>query len=101
MGTPGRSILRLFTGTAGQTAARDNLLYIGNSNITVEGLTIDANTTALNGYQGSLIFICNAANFTFKGNVVMSSASGGTRGVALWVYNGTANIEADKATFFL
>jgi hypothetical protein len=37
MGTPGRSILRLFTGTAGQTGARDNLMYIGNSDITVAG----------------------------------------------------------------
>jgi hypothetical protein len=95
MGTPGRSILRLFTGAAGTATARDNLMYIGNSDITIEGLTLDANTPDLNGYQHSLIFAGNAANFTFRGNVVMTSASAGTRGIALWLYNGSAVIEAN------
>jgi hypothetical protein len=47
MGTPGRSVLRLFTGAAGQISARDNLMYIGNSDIASEGLTIDANSPAV------------------------------------------------------
>lgn len=96
MGTPGRSILRLFTGAAGTAAVQDNLMYIGNSDITIEGLTLDANTPALNGYQHSLIFAADATNFTFRSNVVLSSAPGGTRGIALWVYNGTAVIEANE-----
>lgn len=96
MGTPGRSIFRLFTGVSGTAAAQDNLMYIGNSDITIEGLTLDANAPALNGYQHSLIFAGNAMNFTFRGNVVISSAPAGTQGIALWVYNGTAVIEANE-----
>jgi hypothetical protein len=96
MGTPGRSILRLFTSAAGTAAAQENLMYIGNSDITIEGLTLDANTPALDGYQHALIFAGNATNFTFRGNVVISSAPGGTRGIALWLYNGTAVVEANE-----
>ena len=96
MGTPGRSVLRLYTGGSGQTAVKDNLMVITNSDVTIEGLTLDANTPNLLGYQSSLIFVSNATNFTFRGNVVLSSAQGGTRGIALWIYNGSAHIEANE-----
>lgn len=92
VGTLGRSVLRLFT-------ASDNLLSIGKSDITIEGLTLDNPFSSTTGYHGVLIWV-NAQGFRLIHNKISSSAEGGSTGTAVWAWNSNVDIESNEVTDF-
>lgn len=92
VGTPGRSVLRLFTPS-------DNLLSINKPDITIEGLTLDNPFPFITGYHGALIWV-NAQGFRLIHNRITSSAEGGSKGIAVWAWNSSADIENNEVTDF-
>ncbi len=94
VGTPGRSVLRPFTNS-------QSLAVINHSDITLEGITFDAFSSALGGNQSTLLFVAKASRVALINDCFLSSVPGGAAtGNAVWYWNSSGRIQGNDFTSF-